>query len=182
MSVRLIKAMLEAESRGETRVALAARLGVAPEMLDSLVQEYEQANGEGSWERLIIERRAQLDTIGANWDELEAVALQRLVEHTNAGRINTVGELLAVAQAANRAARKGGFSPRPAQSQGSTQFGITLPAGSELGVVELRLSQKVARQIESPPKTADIIEVPFERLSSPVELRALADADDKDES
>lgn len=174
--------MLESETRGEGRVGLASRLGVAPELLDSLVEDYEKANGEGSWQRLIVERRAQLDVVGAGWDELEAAALQRLVEHTNGGRVNTVGELLAVAQAANRAARKGGFSPRPVQQPGQTQFGITLPAGSELGVVELRLSRQVAQQIESPPKTADVIQVPFERISSPIEIRQLAESDLGDES
>lgn len=176
MSVRLITALVEAETRGESRDDFARRLGIAVEHLDSLTKEYELVNGVDSWNKLIIEKRAQLDTMGANWDELERVALQRLTEHTNAGRVTTVGELLTIARIANQAARRGGFVPRPVTPQGDLRFGATLPSGDG-GVIRLELTRTAAKQVEShAEKLGELIEVPFERVASPVELRQIVDA------
>jgi hypothetical protein len=179
MTVRIIKAMMESETRGEGRAALAKRLGIGIETLDSLQKDYELANGEGSWQRLIHDSRATLDTLGASWDQIEILAVEKLAEHVRAGRVVTVGELLTVARVANQAARRGPLGARPL-GPGFQPIGgsATLP-GSDGIVMELRLSRIAAEQLESGPPAAATIETEFERINSPIEIRALI-ADEKE--
>lgn len=172
MSQRLLRALVEGRVRGLGVKEIAKGLGIGQATLESLVGAYDEQEGEGAFERVIAERKAQLEVVGADWDELEAVSVERLAALAREGRITAVSDLLAIARVANMAARRGGFSKPPAEQGNGIRAGAVLRAGETL---ELRLTATVARQIEQGGSPGREIEGEYERLDSPLELRQLAD-------
>lgn len=122
-----------------------------------------------------LERLLQLERLrkkDVNWDVLEDAALGKLMSLMETNRINKTAELLAVAQAANRAARKptGGSMDKPGTTlnvfTGSGQVGVELPGPGNLGTMRLTLSAKTVSQLSQ----GITIEAEAEKFSESVEM------------
>lgn len=174
MSQRVLRTLTEGLVKGLPKEKIAETLGVSVEVLDSLVKTFEAANGgEGAFARVVTERRAQMQLVAADWDELEAIAVERLADAARSGRVSSVSDLLAIARISNMAARRGGFTKPPAEQGDGIRTGVTLRGGDS---IELRLSATVVKQIQE-PREVNTIEVDYERVDSPLELRQLVDAE-----
>lgn len=146
---------MEIDSYGGATGALAARLNTTiAELLEIRGLIDPVAWGNRKLRKLIeMERiRTRLN----NWDTLEMLALDKLVVSVREGRINSANELLAVASAANRAARRndGPMSNHPSvniqinQTNSASPNG-DLPGAGMVGRVELTLSRRTVKQLES---------------------------------
>lgn len=168
----------EAETRALSRKRLAVGLGCGVEDLEDITSDY----GEQEWEQLVLDERVRLgiDSTAmrdATWDRLEGATLRKLLMLVEADKVRDSMELLAIAKAANAAARnqsRGGKTRDAGAGQGNTaqqQFNVgigimaggqyaagdpangVLPAG-DLGTIQLRLSHRVQSQLH-PPSTGE---------------------------
>lgn len=176
MSENLIKAMIEAESNGESRKHIAARLGIGEETIQVLVETYEEEHGVGTWKSLIAEKRNQGVLTDANWDDMEQMATARLVEKLNNRQVSSVSDLLAIARVASQAQRRGDFASIGHSKE--TRIGIVLPSG-DMGAIQLSLSPAAAKatQEENDMAHARQTAMDYESLNDPVEIRNIADDD-----
>lgn len=148
----------ESEVREMSRKKLAASLGCTADDLQGIVEGY----GE-SWAEKVLEERIRAgisatEARDVSWDRLESAALGKLLILVDSNKVGTVQELLAIAQAGNRANRgnRPTGTPVPAQAGNSYQQNVFLPGSPEngvlpaghLGSITLSLSPRVMKQIE----------------------------------
>jgi len=199
----LLQALLESERANESRAALANRMGVDVAVLDSMVDDFNKANGEGAWAQLVVEQRIRADVTAANWDDLELEATQMLAKQVKSGKVTRIGDLLTIARTANMAARRGEHSrntgPSGVDGDGTFGFNARLPSGE--GVMLLRLGSSIASAIQNVqsaqsgqsglngqsdiqlnerlgPQPAAFETFNFKRIERPEELRQIAEADE----
>lgn len=123
-----------------------------------------------------LDRLLQLERIrrkDVSWDVLEDAALGKLMTLLETNRVNKVGELLAVAQAANRAARKPGVGDMktiPGTTVnvygGGGSIQAELPGPGSLGSMRLTLSPKTVDQLSK----GVTIDATAEKFSDSIEM------------
>lgn len=178
------------------RLQLAYQMGVEPQDLESIIADVENEFGEGTWSELIIEGRTQLalhSTIlrSAKWDKVESIALTKLMTLVEENKIRSAESLLAIASAANRAARTNERNGKNGNSVESTvnlvfngaqesdmadgkNNGVTLRAG-DLGTITLSLSARVKAQLEREKReTGSLLKT--SKMLDAKELRSIAEA------
>lgn len=154
----------------ESRLKLAAYLGVSSEDLEALVDEIESAMGENIWSLMILEERTRLALDSkalraSSWDRIEAVAIEKLGQLVQADRIRDPDKLLAIAKVANQAVRPGhGGTAAKSGEGGQVNVGINILGGEDnklqtgdLGQITLTLSSRVRRQLERPKEATSIL-------------------------
>lgn len=187
-TVELLTAIALHESRGRSRETIAGDLGIELELIAELILEFEEHVGPGTWESLVLEKKTLPAVVDNNYDQMERLATEKLVQRLKVGSIHNVSDLLAIARLSNQATRKGAFPPPAAGSSGGGAIaaGFILPAG-EQGVIHLTLTpaaaqstQDGARIIEheahTPGQTA--FGSRYEPLANPALLRDIAEKGD----
>lgn len=177
------------------RNRLAQLLGCVGDDLEEIVQSVESQYQPGVWGDLVIEERTKiaLDSApmrAATWDRIETLALRKLGNLVERGIVHKAPELLAIATAANRAARNGmgdsGNRSNPSPGVGVNIFmnqtnapandGSDLPKGN-LGSMTLQLSPRLRKQAEREPTDSKQV-LANSKMLEVDELRQLGDESD----
>lgn len=137
---------------GDALKALAKRLRAT---VEELFEVYDSINPT-EWSVKRLERLLENERVrnkDVNWDRLESATLGKLTQLVESNKNMKLGELLAVATAANRASRRTGGAPMPGHNvnvfMGGNQQGaeIALPGPSHLGTMKLTLTAKTVEQL-----------------------------------
>lgn len=138
------------------RERLAASLGCESKDLQEIAEQY----GD-DWMQLVLLERVGMGIDSASmrdatWDKLESATMRKLLVLVESDKVTSAMELLAIAKAANVAARGNrshGMKDRPGDINigigigGSPANGV-LPAG-DLGTIQLTLSHRVRDQLSA---------------------------------
>ena len=135
-------------------------LGELAKRLRSSVDEFQAIQAQtdpGIWENKRLLKLLEAESVrnkSFRWDQVESLALSKLHALVEKGKVSKLGELLAIAQTANRATRKNeGGGQMPANL---TQVNVvipgagaapTLPGPGNLGVMRLNLSDRTVKQL-----------------------------------
>lgn len=143
----------EEEWEGENLGSLAKRLRSSPAEFQQIMLQTDPQ----IWENKRLLKLLEAESVrnkSFRWDQVESLALAKLHALVEKGKINKLGELLAIAQTANRATRKneGGVQMAPNLTQvnvvipgaGAAQ---SLPGPGNLGVMRLSLSDRTVKQL-----------------------------------
>lgn len=139
---------------GEAMAALAKRLRCDLDEFDAAMRMVsEETLAVKRAERLLEAERIRNKDI--SWDRLEDAVLQKLDSHVRTARNLKVGELLAIAQTANRATRRSnpggpnvtGNTIINMNSGGAADAQVKLPGPGQLGTMTLTLSPKTVGQL-----------------------------------
>lgn len=141
----------EDEWAGPAMQALAKRLRTP-------VEDFAYAMEEVGSEEISIRRAERLleaeriRNKDINWDRLEEAVLGKLMTHVKTSKNLKTGELLAIAQTANRATRKTGGTPVGGpniniQMNGGSEQQVSLPGAGNLGTMTLTLTPKTIQQL-----------------------------------
>lgn len=138
--------------------SLAKRLKTTVEELRVVMESSDRKK----WEIRRMEKLVEAEAMrkrGFNWDRLEHSALIKLATLVDTNRVKSVGDLLAIARAANQATRRdtqmpngqnpsgGNFTQVNVNFQGGNGDGPNLPGPGNLGTIQLSLSQRTIQQI-----------------------------------
>jgi hypothetical protein len=143
---------------------LAMRVAISIDMLEAIREDIDP----DLWSQKKLERVIQMELIrnrANNWEEIEAIALEKLklkIEHTSIDE----STLLQIASQANRMNQVSNLRSEPASGGGNNLMvqinnvnrdmpNGDLPGPGTLGTITLSLSKRVASQL-SLPKKADI--------------------------
>lgn len=139
---------------GENLQALAKRLRSTVEDFAAIVEQTDpQLWNKRRLDRLL--QREQIRNKDYSWDEVEAAAIGKLHALVQNGKMIKTAEILAIAQAANKATRRvgGGQMPLPGGNvttinvNGVKDTDIQLPGPGNLGTMRLTLSAKTVNQL-----------------------------------
>lgn len=173
------------ETRGElvlparTEVAfksLALKVGIDADTLTEIRDSIDPI----LWQQKKLERVIRQEQIRnrlSDYAELEYIAIRRLIEQTENGKITAPGELIAVAHMASKMSHIGGIrgDSQMDSKNGSTGVSIDmqinqvtnvspngdLPGPGSLGTIQLRLSHRVKNQLEASLPDSDSGEESF---------------------
>lgn len=195
--------ILQCEAEGRERDGLAKQLGIAVEDIDTLVadliQAEDQAASEQIWQVGVIALKTAAmqvtQVIGKTWDQIEAMAIEKLAEAIQGvnGKAVDPEKLAGIAKIANSATRRnqgegqrGGFGGSTTERAGSN-LEVELKSG-DLGSITFRFSPRVAAQMQNPNRVIDLQANREERPESGMEMlrlkeiRPIAEAMESDES
>lgn len=147
----------EEEWQGENLESLAKRLRSSVEEFKYIVDH----SNPIEWEARRLKKLLEAESIrnkGFRWDQVEDLVLQKIHTLVEKGQVKKLGELLAIAQTANRASRRvggpeggTGMAPNLVQvnvlNHGGTQTATGLPGPGSLGVMRLSLSDRTVKQL-----------------------------------
>lgn len=166
----------EDEWGGEAMVALGKRLRCDLDDFAFAMGEIpEEVRNMKRAERLLEAERIR--NVDINWDRLEEAVLSKLDNHVRNTKNLKIGEMLSIAQVANRATRRTRTQGDKSMGSGNTFINLNAPGGSQtqvslpgpgqLGSMTLTLSPRVVSQLGQGITTID---GELEKFSESIEM------------